>query len=109
MARLGIGLCGHTSAALPHEEIPMPDDFARHETGLTAPARAAVAITPSDSVALANTTRAIYVGVAGNLRVRLASDDIVTFSGVLAGVVYPFRVEQVMATGTTAGGLVGLR
>jgi hypothetical protein len=87
----------------------MPDEFARHETGLTAPARAAIAITPSDSVPLPNTTRAIYVGQPGNLRVRLASDDVVTFVGVQGGAVYPFRVEQVMATGTTAGGLVGLR
>jgi hypothetical protein len=87
----------------------MPDEFARHETGLTAPARAAAAITPSDSVPLANTTRAIYVGAPGDLRVRLASAEVVTFAGVLAGVVYPLRVEQVLATGTTAGGLVGLR
>jgi hypothetical protein len=87
----------------------MPDEFARHETGLTAPARSAVAITPSDSLPLEQTTRAVYVGQAGALRVRMASDEVVTFSGLLAGVVYPFRLAQVMATGTTAGGLVGLR
>lgn len=87
----------------------MPDEFARHETGLTAPARAAAAITPSDSLPLEQTTRAIYVGQTGTLRVRMASDEVVTFAGLLAGVVYPFRVVQVMATGTTAGGLVGLR
>lgn len=87
----------------------MPDEFARHETGLTAPARAATAIVPSDSLPLAHTTRAIYVGQSGDLRVRMASDEVVTFVAVPAGVVYPFRLMQVMATGTTAGGLVGLR
>jgi hypothetical protein len=64
---------------------------------------------PSDSVPLALTTRAIYVGQGGDLRLRMASSEIVTLAAVPAGSLLPLRVEQVLATGTTAGALVGLR
>jgi hypothetical protein len=64
---------------------------------------------PSDGVPLAQTTRAIYVGQAGDLRLRMASSDVVTLMAVPAGAMLPLRVAQVMATGTTAGALVGLR
>ena len=87
----------------------MADDFDGHETGLTTPAVNAVDITPSDAAPLAFATRAIYVGTTGNLRVQMVSGDIVTLNSVQAGAFYPLRVGQVMATGTTAAGLVGLR
>lgn len=87
----------------------MSDQFEDHQTGLTSPAWAAAAIVPSDSVALTQTTRAIYVGQAGNLRLRMASADVVTLTAVPAGSLLPLRVAQVLATGTTAGALVGLR
>jgi hypothetical protein len=87
----------------------MPDEFEDHQTGLTSPAWAAVAIVPSDSVPLAQTTRAIYVGQTGNLRLRMASTDVVTLASVPAGAMLPLRVAQVLATGTTAGALIGLR
>jgi hypothetical protein len=87
----------------------MPDEFEDHQTGLTSPAWAAAATVPSDGVPLAQTTRAIYVGQAGDLRLRMASADVVTLTAVPAGAMLPLRVAQVMATGTTAGALVGLR
>ena len=87
----------------------MLDEFEDHQTGLTSPAWAAAAIVPSDSVALSQTTRAIYVGQAGNLRLRMASADVVTLTAVPAGAFLPLRVSHVLATGTTAGALVGLR
>lgn len=87
----------------------MADDFDTHQPGLTSPAEAAEAITPSDSTALARVTRAIWVGGAGDLRVTLLGGMTVTLAGAAAGMVYPLRVTQVLATGTTATGLVGLR
>ena len=87
----------------------MADDFATHETGLMSPAQDATVITPNDSAVLPRASRGIYVGQAGDLRVQMVSGVVVTFQGVQAGVFYPLRVNQVMATGTTAGGLVGLR
>lgn len=84
------------------------DDFANHNPTLTAPAQEAEAITPSDSLALARASRAIYVGMPGHLRVRLVSGTEITLSNVQAGALYPLRVAQVLATGTTAGALVAL-
>lgn len=87
----------------------MKDDFDAHQTGLTCPAIAATAITPNDSTDLANATRAIYVGGAGSLAVVFVEGQSVTFSGVAAGTILPLRLSRVLATGTTATGLVGLR
>jgi hypothetical protein len=87
----------------------MPGEFEDHQTDLTSPAWAAVAIVPSDGVPLAQTTLAIYVGQAGDLCLRMASADVVTLTAVPAGAFLPLRVAQVLATGTTAGALVGLR
>jgi len=73
------------------------------------------------------TTRALYVGVAGNVFCRLANsynptvgvDDVrqanVLFQGVPAGTILPIRVQAVWAnnytddtSNTTATGLIGL-
>ena len=53
-------------------------------------------------------TRAIYVGSGGTLAVRLLSGQTVTFAGVSAGSILPPRADRVLATGTTAGSIVGL-
>jgi hypothetical protein len=65
-------------------------------------------IAPSDLDALDAETRAIYVGGAGDLAVTLASGDTVTFAGLGAGSLLPVRAQKVLATGTTATGLLGL-
>jgi hypothetical protein len=85
----------------------MPDNFANHAKGLESPASVAFAITPNDSTDLSQDTRGIYVGGDGNLVARINGADI-TFTGVKGGAVYPIRVSRVLATGTTATGLVGL-
>jgi hypothetical protein len=66
-------------------------------------AEQAVAVTPSDANDLAITSRAIYVGGAGDLTVVMCGDgSTVTFSAVPVGSVLPIRVTRVKATGTTA-------
>lgn len=65
-----------------------------------APYRKGVAVTPSD-VTVIPKTRAVYVGGAGNIAVRMDGTTTL-FSGVLAGTILPFEVDQVMATDTTA-------
>ncbi len=87
----------------------MADEFQNYAAGLTAPARDADAITPSDTTDLPSATRALYVGEAGDLQVQMVSGQTVTLSNVQAGIVYPLRVSRVLAAGTTATGLVGLR
>jgi hypothetical protein len=87
----------------------MPDDFAGQQPGLDSPAASAEAVVPSDAAPLAAPARALYVGSAGSLRVVMLAGQTVSFAGVQAGMVYPLRVTQVLATGTTAGGIVALR
>ncbi|MEX0338907.1 MAG: hypothetical protein AB3N11_07700 [Arenibacterium sp.] len=87
----------------------MEDDFETHAVGLTAPAQNAEVIIPSDTNELAFATRAIYVGVGGSISIVLLSGDTAILNNVQAGVLYPIRARQVMATGTTATSIIGLR
>ncbi len=64
------------------------------------------AITPSDSTVIP-TTRAIYVGVSGNIAVRLANGDLVTYSNVAVGV-FPIQADKVLSTNTTATTMVAM-
>lgn len=74
----------------------------------------AIAVTPSD-VTIFQTCRSIYVGVAGNITVRMADfqqsqqarDDNVLFSNVPVGI-FPIQVDKVYATGTAATNIVAL-
>ena len=60
-----------------------------------------------DTAELAFVTRAIAVETAGRLQVVTASGDVGGLF-VAAGIPFPIRVRQVLATGTTASGIVGL-
>lgn len=71
------------------------------------PAGFAEAITPAD-VPLPTLTRAIYVGVSGNLVVKMAGgSNIVTFTDVPGGSIVPIRVSEIRAA-TTALAIVAL-
>jgi len=72
------------------------------------PAEAASAVTANDSETIP-VTRGIYVGGAGNLRVRMADGADLLFSNLAAGVVHPLAVTRVYATNTTASGIIALR
>lgn len=76
-----------------------------------------VAVTPSDTVAIGETTagdgnakapKALYVGGAGNLVAVQPDGRVVTFTGVPAGSVLPITVTRVNATSTTATAIVAL-
>lgn len=67
----------------------------------------AVVITPSDSVDLTNTTRSIWVGVAGNIKVdMMGGETAVTYSNVPVGR-FVGAFTRVYSTGTTASSLIG--
>lgn len=87
----------------------MPDYFGYHDVMLDSPAVAAVAVTPDDDTDLANVTRVLYVGGAGDVSVILSWDTAaVTFSSVPAGTFMPIRAKRVLLTGTTATNLLAL-
>jgi hypothetical protein len=86
----------------------MADTFQAHSAGLTAPAGNAFPITPQDGVDLAFVTRAIYVGVSGNITLTMQGGQSVLLTNIAAGTVLPLRAARIAATGTTAQDLVGL-
>lgn len=77
-------------------------------TSGTMPAYDAFTITPSDSVNFSSPCRAFLVGVAGNVAIVTPSGNVVTLTGLLAGVIYPIVAIRINSTNTTATSLVGL-
>ena len=71
-------------------------------------ARELVVITPSNTVSLSTTARALYVGGAGDISIQPLEGAAVTLAGVPAGALLPISVTRVNVTGTTATNLVGL-
>lgn len=82
----------------------MSDHFKSHLTGLRDPIVGAKSVTPNDNSDLPMTTRAIYIGVAGNLRVTMQTGDVVSFA--FGAGWHPIRVSRVWATGTDASAIV---
>lgn len=66
----------------------------------------AVAVAPSDATVIPG-TRALWIGVAGNVAVRMVGGGEVTFTGVPVGEL-PVQVNMVKATGTTATTMLAL-
>jgi hypothetical protein len=86
------------------------------------PAKRAIAVTPSDTKDVTNSTgdnaphyaKALYIGVSGDVAIVAAGDSgnslagtAVTFKAVPVGW-FPVQVRRVMATNTTATNIVGL-
>lgn len=86
----------------------MGDLFSKFRSHLESPAEDAFVITPSDSNELATATRSLYVGGAGNIRLKTVEGTVVTFQGAVAGSVLPVRAKHIYDSDTTATNLVGL-
>lgn len=71
------------------------------------PPSGAVSITPNDSADLSNPVLALNVAAAGAVALVTAGGDSVTVY-IAAGIVFPCHCKKVLATGTTATGIVGL-
>lgn len=82
----------------------MTDTFKNHLAGLRDPIESATEVTPNDSTDLGVVSRAIYVGAAGNLRVTMLDQSVVTFAAGEGW--HPIRVSRIWATGTTASSIV---
>ena len=86
----------------------MIDMFKTHARSLTSPPEDAASITPGDAGSeLSHVTRALYVGVAGDLALLMQGGATVVLRGVPSGSFLPLRVRQVLAAGTSADGIVG--
>lgn len=77
-------------------------------TSIEGPATGVLTITPSNTANLARSPRAIWVGGAGDVAVEMIDGTNGVLSGIPAGTLMPVRVRKVLATGTTATGIVGL-
>lgn len=71
------------------------------------PAVEAEAVTTSDTVNLTKVSRALYIGVTGDVKVDMATGATVTFKAVPVGIL-PVRVRRVYLTGTTATNILAL-
>lgn len=72
-------------------------------------ANGAFNLTKSDAVIYAPPLQGVYVGGAGNVTIVDPYGNNVTFTAPAVGSIIPCLISQVMAAGTTATLLVGLR
>ena len=85
------------------------NDFVKDVSQKGSKATNAVAITPDDANDLATTpTEGLYIGVTGDVKVDMIDGSTVTFTALKGGIVYPYSVSRVYATGTTATDIVAL-
>lgn len=90
----------------------MLDAFSSFADNVAAPARHAVAVTPSDTADLPDTPKGLYVGTGGDV-VLVAADAPAgaagtAFRSLPGGALLPVRARRVLASGTTAADLVAL-
>jgi hypothetical protein len=71
------------------------------------PATGGQAVTPSDTVDLTNVSRALWVGVTGDVTVIMKDGQTLTYPAVPVGWM-PIRVSRVKASLTTANGIVAV-
>ncbi|WP_292295031.1 hypothetical protein [Marivita sp.] len=83
------------------------DPYNGKASGLPDPAGGVLSITPDDDTDLSVTCRALYVGQAGDVKLR-AMDNTEAIFAASEGSYILVRTRRVLATGTTATGLVGL-
>lgn len=94
--------------------MPMPNPgstkspYAGTPESPSEPAYDFFAITPDNANDLAMRPRAIYVGLDGNIVMHNNNGTSVTLTGVKQGSILSISPRRILATGTTATGLVGL-
>jgi len=65
-------------------------------------------VVPNDSADLSPGTRALYVGVSGDVRVTMKGGTVLDFTAAPVGTL-PICVTRVHATGTTATSILALK
>ena len=82
----------------------MTDTFADHTTDISAPPSNAAQVFPSDTTDLPFVTRAIYIGIQGDVRLMTQNDQDVIYKDLIGTKV--IRASRIYATGTTAGAII---
>ena len=83
-------------------------NFSGRAASAIGPAATLIAVTPSDTADLpSGVTRAVHVGNAGTLAVLDTKGNTAILQS-LDGQYHPVRVRRILATGTTATGIVAL-
>lgn len=72
------------------------------------PAYDGIAIAPSDSANLATICRALFIGVAGNVKLLTPASTSLEFLNLQAGSILPVMVLRVFNTSTTSTNIIGL-
>lgn len=73
------------------------------------PANSAEVVTPHDTTTLAKVSRALYVGVGGDVTVQMyGTGTAILFKNVPTGTLLPIRITRVNSTGTTATNMVAI-
>tara|TARA_R110000824_G_scaffold194375_5_gene376996 strand:+ start:6286 stop:6549 length:264 start_codon:yes stop_codon:yes gene_type:complete len=72
------------------------------------PSHELLTITPSDTLELTHSVRAIFVGGTGNITLIDSKGTSHVLVGIPAGATLAIKPTKIMATGTTATSIVGL-
>lgn len=86
----------------------MADTFENIGAGLTSPPGHAFTVTPDDVTDLARNTRGLMVAGAGDVALLTTAGDTTVLPALQPGVQYAIRARRILASGTTASGIVGL-
>jgi hypothetical protein len=84
----------------------MADSYANMGDDLLSPARHAAAVVPSDIANLPTSSKRLWVGGAGNVKLVTVGGDTVIYTAVPAGTYLKVRAQQVFATLTTASNII---
>lgn len=84
------------------------DLFKNFNPDLNSPAGNAFIVSPDDDNDFVISTRYIYVGTIGNIKLETVNGDIVTLTSLLAGTILPIRAKKIFADQTTVTVIVGL-
>lgn len=82
--------------------------FALHQSGLTSPPSWAAAVTPDDNVDLPKVPRALECRTDGTVVCIMLDDTVAVTRYIIAGTQLSGLVRRVLASGTTATGIVAV-
>lgn len=83
-----------------------PANMSTDRESIMAPLQGFAAVTPHDTNELANHSRAVYVGVSGDVKLTSTGGSTVTLVGLAAGIWHPIRAKIIFSTDTTATSIV---